>query len=279
MQTVAAAAGINITEFDAEFNVDLQTTQLQDIIASGEFDGIIVAALFGEGLIPDLEEALALGMKIVVLNQVVGPALDTAEPQVDGFSASVLAPPLRSGERMGELVVQACADKDPCNVVYFYGIRGIPLDIALRDGFDAVTSANPAITVVAEGEGLYLGPDQGIAQMQDILVATPDFDVVVGADQPIQGVEIVLTDAGVLEGVALIGLGGSTHALAAISSGTWFAGVMGAPATEGRLAMEAMVAALTEGTSLGGIDPLTELPDGGLVVKDNVMLFLPEWNG
>ena len=46
-----------------------------------------------------------------------------------------------------------------------------------------------------------------------------------------------------------------------IKAGTWFGDVMGATATEGRLAMEAMVQALADGTAAGGIDPLTTLPD------------------
>lgn len=278
MEKVAAGANIKITEFDAQFDAALQTTQLQDVITSGRYAGIVVAALNGAGLIPDLQVALDKGMKVVVLNQVVGTALDTPDPQVAGISASVLAPPLRSGERMGKLVLQACEGKDPCRVVYFYGIKGIPLDIALKEGFDKTIAANPAIKVVAEGEGKYLGPDQGISQMQDILVATPEFDVVVGADQPIQGVQIVLAEKGLLDKVALIGLGGSKPALDAIAGGQWFGGVMGAPGTEGRLAMEAMVKALA-GTDSGGIDPLLTLPDDGLVTKSNVGLFTPEWNG
>ena len=44
--------------------------------------------------------------------------------------------------------------------------------------------------------------------MQDIITATPDFNVVVGSDQSIQGVLLALQDAGMTD-VKLIGLGGS----------------------------------------------------------------------
>ena len=44
---VAAANGMELTEFDAQFNADLQTTQLQDVISSGQYQGIIVSALNG----------------------------------------------------------------------------------------------------------------------------------------------------------------------------------------------------------------------------------------
>ena len=278
MDKIAAENGITLTEYDAQFNADLQTSQLQDAMATGQYQGMIVSALNGVGLLPDLQAAAADGVKIVALNQIIGPALDTADPQDPAIVASVLAPPLRSGQRLGELTLKACEGIDPCNVVYFYGLKGIPLDVALKQGFDEVTAQNPAIKVVAEGEGQYLGPDVAMQQMQDIITATPDFSVVVGSDQSIQGILLALQDAGLTD-KKLIGLGGSAPAIQGIKDGTWFGDVMGAPATEGKLAIEALVAALKDGTAAGGIDPLTTLPDEGLITAENVDKFTAEWNG
>ena len=277
MDEIAAENGIKITEFDGQFDAALQTTQLQDVIADGRYDGIIVSALAGGAIIPDLQAASAAGMKIVGLNQVIGDRLDTADPQDPSISASIMAPPLRSGERLGKLTLMACEGLDPCDVVYFYGIKGIPLDVAIKQGFDAVTEGS-TVNVVAEGEGQYLGPDAGLAAMQDILVATPEFDVVVGADQSMQGAEIALADAGVLDNVKIIGFGGSRPAFEAVADGRWFADLMGAPGTEGRLAMNAMIDALA-GTDVGGIDTALELQDEGLVTADNVADFTAEWDG
>ena len=279
MQRLAAENDIELVEFDAQFNADLQTTQLQDAVASGQYDGIILVALNGPGLVPDVEAALDAGLEVVLFNQIVGDDLSTNEPQVDGVAASVLAPPVVTGERAGRLTVQACADLDPCRVVYIFGIRGIPLDVALRQGFDSVVADEPNIEVVAEGEGQYLGPEGGINAIQDILQAQPDFDVVVGADQPLQGVELVLTDEGKLDDVALIGLGGSSPAIEGIRDGRWFATVFYAPASEGRLAMEAMIAALADGAYTGGVDPNGGFADEGMVTAANVDQFTPEWDG
>lgn len=279
IEKVAAANGIKVVEFDGQFDGARQTAQMQDAISSGQYQGIILATFNGAGAIPDIEAAQAEGIKVVLLNQIVGTDLTTAEPQVEGLSGSVLAPPFRSGERMAALTVQACEEIDPCRVVYFYGIKGIPLDVALKDGFDSVLAQHPNISIVAEGEGKYLGPDQGLSQTQDILQVQPEFEVIIGADQAMQGAQIALEDEGVLEKVSIIGLGGSVAAMEGIKSGAWFGGVMGAPGTEGRLAMEAMVDALKSGASAGGIDPLTTLPDGGLITQDNVDKFTPEWNG
>ena len=279
MQRVAGAANVEMVEFDAQFNPDLQTTQLQDAITGGRYDGIILVAINGPGLVPDVEAALDAGLEVVLFNQIVGNDLATNEPQVEGIAASIMAPPVVTGQRAAQITVDACAGLDPCRVVYLFGIRGIPLDVALRQGFDSVIAGQPNIAVVAEGEGQYLGPEGGINAMQDILQAHPDFDVVVGADQSLQGVELVLADEGKLDGVALIGLGGSSPAIEGIADGRWYGTVFYAPGTEGRLAMEAMVAALTDGTRGGGIDPNANFLDGGKVVAANVGEFTPEWDG
>ena len=279
MQRLADENNIELVEFDAQFNADLQTTQFQDAVASGQYDGIILVALNGPGLVPDVEAALDAGLEIVLFNQIVGDDLSTNEPQVEGIAASVMAPPVVTGERAGRLTIQACAGLDPCRVVYIFGIRGIPLDVALRQGFDSVVAAEPNIEIVAEGEGQYLGPEGGINAIQDILQAQPEFDVVVGADQPLQGIELVLTDEGKLDDVALIGLGGSSPAIEGIRDGRWFATVFYAPASEGRLAMEAMIAALADGTYTGGVDPNGGFVDEGMVTVANVDQFTPEWDG
>ena len=278
-EAIASANGINITEFDAQFDPAKQTAQLQDAIASGKYDGIVLCAIYGVGLIPDIEAAIAEGIEIVVLNQVVGADLTTSDPQVDGIAASVLAAPYRSGTRHGNLTVKACEGNDDCKVVFIYGIKGIPLDDAIRQGFDDVISNHSNIKVVAEGEGKYLGPDGGIAATQDILSSGKAFDVMVGADQSMQGAAIVLADEGMTGKVKLIGLGGSAPAIKGIADGSWFAGVFGAPGTEGRLAMEAMVDALNNGVDQGGIDPLSSIPDEGLMTAENISKFTAEWDG
>ena len=43
--------------------------------------------------------------------------------------------------------------------------------------------------------------------------------------------------------------------------------------------MEAMVQALTDGTHVGGVDPLTEVPDDGLITAANVEKFTAQWKG
>lgn len=278
MESIGAGAGVELVEFDGQFTPGEQSKQIQDVIASGDYDGIIIAGIDGAALIPDLEAAIATGLPVVVLNQVIGEKLDTAEPQFEGASASVMVPPLESGRLLGQLTMDACEGVSPCNVVYFYGIKGTPIDTAVKMGFDEVTAANPDIKIVAEAEGQYLGPDVALAAMQDVLQRSKDFSVVTGPDQAMVGVELALSDAGISD-AKIIGFGGSEVAIQAVKDGKWFGDLFGAPYTEGELAMQAMIAALRDGTVTGGINPLADFPNGGLVTADNVADFTPQWAG
>jgi ribose transport system substrate-binding protein len=76
-----------------------------------------------------------------------------------------------------------------------------------------------------------------------------------------------------------VGDGASAAALAGVASGAWYADVAQAPASEGRLAVLALVRALRTGQNSGGIDPVAELPDGGVVTKANVSQFTAQWPG
>jgi ribose transport system substrate-binding protein len=279
MQKVAAKRNAQVTEFDAQFDATKQAQQIQDVIASGKYQGIVLNPT-GAGLETDVAAALKAGIKVAVIGQILGTRLDTSAPQVKGVTVSVVAPPLRSGQRLGLLTLQACKGKNPCRVVYFYGLKGNPGDVAYKQGFDQVIAKNKAIKIVATGEGKYLGPDVALAAMQDILQSHPDFEVAVGADQPMQGVQQALEQVHKLNKVAIIGLGGSQVALKDVASHKWFGDVFGAPQTEGSLGMTALLDALQKGLDRGqGIDPLSAVGHNGLVTQKNVNKFKAQWKG
>ena len=133
MDKIAKKNGMKITEFDAQFKPGEQAKQIQDVLASKKYKAIIIASVDGAGIIPSLQDAVSAGLKVGILNQVVGTKLDTAKPQFKGPSVVVMVPPKVSGQRVGKLTLKACEGVNPCRVVYFYGIKGIPLDTAIKD--------------------------------------------------------------------------------------------------------------------------------------------------
>ena len=109
----------------------------------------------------------------------------------------------------------------------------------------------------------------------------PDISVIVSADQAITGAVQAVAALGLQAQVALVGYGGGAIAFQGIASGERYGTVMQMPATEGRLAVEQLILAIRTGTPQPGFDPLSTLPDGGVVTKANVETFLPlaEWPG
>jgi len=281
-QAAAAAGNAKLTVFDANLDPAAQTKQLQDATASGKFDGIITQPLFGAGLVDGVKAAIAAGIGVGNIDQILGADQTTADAQVDGLMANVAFVPSELGRKIGELVVKACADMkaNPCTIGYIYSVKAAALDTTLRKAFDEATAAYPQIKVVGEGESFYTTA-LGLKASQDILQARPDVSVIVGADQAITGAVQAVDAAGVKGKVALVGYGGGAIALQGIASGERYGTVMQMPATEGRLGTEQLIQAIRSGTPVPGMDPLATLPDGGVVTKENVATFLPlaEWPG
>jgi ribose transport system substrate-binding protein len=279
-KAAATAGNANLTPFDGNLNPATQTQQLQDAIASGKYDGIVLQPVYGPALVPGALEAIKAGIAIGNIDQILGSDNTTAEAQVEGQLVNVVFVPSELGRKIGELVVEACADANPCNVGYIWSVKAAALDATLKEAFDEATSVNPNIKVVAEGESFYTTP-LGLKAAQDMLVAHPDLTVITGADQAITGAVQAVADAGVKDKVKLVGYGGGTIAFQGIASGDRYGTVMQAPATEGGLGVAMFIEAIRTGVAAPGIDVLADLPDGGVVTKDNVegFLTLGEWPG
>ena len=65
-------------------------------------------------------------------------------------------------------------------------------DSAITTAFDATLAKDPNDSVVASADGLY-EPSVSLTQVQDILVAQPNLNVIVGADQNCEGAQSALT--------------------------------------------------------------------------------------
>jgi len=279
-QAVASDNNATMKVFDADNSPQTQYSQLQDVITSGQYNGIILQPIFGTGLITLVKQAIAKGIKVVNMDQILGPDLSTDKPQVAGLSANVTFVPTEIGTKLGMLVVQACQAKNlnPCNVGYLYDIKASALDVAISGAFNKAIAADPAIKVVAQGQSFF-SPTDGLTAVQDMLAAKPDLNLIVGSDQGIEGGAQALAAAHKTGKVILVGYGASAAALAGVASGAWYADVAQAPASEGREAVLALVKALRTGQSSGGIDPVAQLPDGGVVTKANVSQFTAQWPG
>jgi ribose transport system substrate-binding protein len=280
-QAAAAAGNAKLTVFDANLVPATQVKQLQDATASGKYDAIITQPLYGAGMVEDVKKAIAAGISVGNIDQVLGADMTTANSQVEGLSANVAFVPSELGRKIGELVVAACADlkANPCNIGYIWSVKAAALDIALKKAFDEVIASHPEIKIVDESGESFYTTALGLTVSQNIVSAHPDISVIVSADQAITGAVQAVKD--IKDKVRLVGYGGGAIAFQDIAAGTRFGTVMQAPATEGRLGTEQLIQAIRTKTIMPGVDPLASLPDGGVVTKANVETFLPlaEWPG
>jgi ribose transport system substrate-binding protein len=275
-QAIAADNNASLTVFDANNDPNKQFSQLQNAITAGGYDGIITQPIESTNLIPLVQQAISKNIKVVNIDQVLGPKLNTSEKQVTGLSGNVAFVPTDIGTKLGKLVVQACTthNLNPCNVGYLYDIKASALDTAIRSSFNQAIASSPSVKIVAEGQDFFT-PAMGLKAAQDMIQSKPDMNLIVGSDQGIEGASQAVGS----KKIVLVGYGGSAAGDAGVSSGAWFGTVAQAPATEGRVGTQQMVAAIRKGTNSPADNPLDGLPDGGVITKTNVKLFHPEWPG
>ena len=278
-----ADGNVELTVFDGEFSGATQLAQLQDAIATGQYDGFVIFPNDGVAIIPAVEEAAAEGLPIVAAYAPIGPDITTATPQVDGVIGTVFHPDKVMGAANGELVVQACKeehpDANPCKVAYISGGNTVLFEIAKREAFDEVIkAADIPIEVVASQEGNYL-IDASRTAAENILQANPDVNVIAATgDQMTYGVAQAVEDAGKTGTISLIGMGAAVEGVAAVKDGTWFGTTLFLPQDEGRIATEMLIKTLrgetVEQTEVNLIDLS---PIGASFTRDTTEDFTPQW--
>jgi ribose transport system substrate-binding protein len=275
-QAVAGDNNAKITVFDANNDPNKQFSQLQNVLTSGGYDGIVIQPIESTNLITPVQDAIGKKLKVVNIDQIIGPRLDTVAKQVQGLAANVTFVPTDIGTKLGKLVVQACQQNNlnPCNVGYLYDIKASALDVAIRKAFNQAIAGTPSVKVVAEGQSFFT-PAKGLSATQDMLQAKPDLSLIVGADQGIEGA----TQALGKKKVILVGYGGSAAAVQGVQSGAWYGDVAQNPATEGRVGMQQLIESIRSGKDFAAVNAVNQLPGDGVITKANASQFHPEWPG
>jgi ribose transport system substrate-binding protein len=277
-QAAAAAGNATLTVLLVD-DPAAQAVQLRDAVASGGFDGIIVQPPVGAALVPAVEEAISAGIPIANVDRVLGEDLTTSAAQVDGLAANVVFVPSEIGRKLGQVTLEACdrSGTGLCRVGYLFAARDTILGDAIRAGFDAAIASQPGVHVVADAAAV--GAEAGLAAAEDMLAAQAGVDVIVGSDQAITGALQAAAEAGRADAVAMVGYGGGAVAVQGVQTGDRFATVALVPGTEGRLVVEQLIAAIRSGEPTPGVDPVAQLPAGGIVRAENAAAFTPEWPG
>ena len=241
----AIELGYEAEIYDGKFDAAHQYSQIEDVLAGGQFAGMIVAPNDSVGIAGAFEQVIEAGVPIATTLFPIGPELNSLEPQVPGITATVASPPVAGATWQAEAAAAYCADKDPCNVILIIGAKIFAFDNLRLETFEKVLAQHPNIKIVGTGEGWY-SPDASLKAMQDMLQAARDVHVVLSnADQHLVGAEIALEAEGYnVADLYLSGGGAAAIAIEAIREGRWDATLAYFPKTMGSLAMEQIANAI-----------------------------------
>ena len=278
-KAVAGASGVRVVVFDSQTSYTSQASQLQNVINSGQYQGIILQPVYGAALLKTVQKAIKKGIKVVNIDQILGTKYTTDQIQVKGLAGNVVFFPSKIGTQLGTLAQQACGTANPCKIGLVHNYTGYEPDGAITVAFKAQIAKNANDQIVAEGDGLYQA-GVAVTQVQNMLTAHSDINVIVGADQDCEGAQVALT-AAKNTSVKLVCYGGSAAGQAQLKSATgpWFADVLQVPATEGQLGMSMLIKAMKTGKSQGSKNPVAGLPNNGILTPANAGKFTGEWPG
>jgi ribose transport system substrate-binding protein len=277
-KAVAETTGhVNVQVFDSQSTDTLQVSDLQQVISSGKFQGIITQPIYGPVLVPGVEAAIKKGIKVVNIDQILGTNYSSDQIEVHGLSGNVVFFPAKIGTQLAAETILACGSANPCQIALVHNYIGDEPDAEITSTFDAGIAKDATASIVANGDGLYT-PSVALTFIADQLVAHPSLNVIVGADQDCEGAQSALTSAKNTS-VKLVCYGASATGIAAVKSGAWFADVAQLPATEGELGMIALIKAMKTGKGSGSQNPVAKLPNNGIVTQANAGKFNGEWPG
>lgn len=277
-QKQAKASHVVLTVFNAATTPTKQYDELQTVISTHAYQGIITQPIVSTNLVPLVKEAISDHISVANMDQELGPKLTTAAPQVKGLAVNVVFVPTKIGQKLGVLVSEACAKLNPCNIGYMFDIKDSSLDTAIHGAFMKQIDRHKNIKIVTTGQS-YFTPSKGEAAAQDMLTGHPTLNLIVGSDQGMEGSTVAIGEAGKTGKVILVGYGASEAAVKGIEAGKWFASVAQLPASEGQLAVKYLAESIRTHKTFGGIDPVTKVEDNGIITKANAASFHAQWPG
>lgn len=254
--------GAELTILDPGLDAQKQYSQIQDAIAQGELDGLLIAPLNGPALAPLVRQADAAGISTVAINYPLTSDYSGSDPTVPGLDGLVWKPLTETGELLAEQVVAACRGVDPCEAVYLSISPTLPAERAVYDAFSKDLAQHPEITELPPMGPTMAQRGPAVRVTQDLLQAHPGVDVIVSTDAALFGSEVALRQAGRTWGtgdgeVRLVGWGGTEDAVERIGDGSWSSLQITLPdetTTEALRILEAAHAGTLEAPE--GVDPV-----------------------
>ncbi|WP_342238171.1 substrate-binding domain-containing protein [Inquilinus sp. OTU3971] len=265
----AAKAGCQVATADAQNDMGKQIGDVEDMVSKG-VNLLIINAADPQGLVPAINAAAAAGVKVVAIDSTVDPKAR--------YITLIQSSNDQNGFQVGQWLAQSTAGKD-LKIALLSGEKGNVVGQERRLGVfrglvegQLVKDGKVSFAVVGQGWGGWTH-EGGLKAMEDLLVAHPDINVVLGEnDSMVLGARKALEAAGKLNDVLLLAAAdGQKEALQLIQEGQYGATGLNDPDLIARTAVDVGMKALDG--SLPADFPKTDLTTPSAITKDNVAKF------
>jgi ribose transport system substrate-binding protein len=283
-QKAAKKVGAQLDVFNGNYSSATQLTQIQDAIASGKYQALVVEAIDGSAVCKPLLAAAKSGMIVSIFNAPIcgnGRSLYT-KGTIGYFGGN----DYEYGQLAGKEMIKALHGKG--TVASVTGPAASSIVQVTEEGLVAELKKAPGIKLVAEEDGEWDAAD-GLTATQDIVSANPNIQgIVYGVDQmAIPSIKYLVGD-GKIGGIKIVSLGATTNAASAIRAGHMYAGVIQLPAQESEYAVTAAIQTFDKkAINVPGWDAKTKiynlitdpsLKGNPVIDKTNLNSFKPEWS-
>ncbi|MGH7006515.1 MAG: substrate-binding domain-containing protein [Alphaproteobacteria bacterium] len=262
----AESLGCEVISADAQNDLNKQVADIEDMVAQG-INALIVNPRDSKGLVPAVNAATAAGVKVFVIDS-------TLDPQAQ-FVTLVQSSNTQNGLLVGQWLADQSKGKD-LKIALISGDKGNEVGQERRLGVLAGllegqlrNEGHAHFQVVGQGWGAW-GNEGGLKAMEDLLVANPDINVVLGEnDSMVLGAQKALEQAGRLDGVLLLAAAdGQKEALKMIKDGKYGATGLNDPALVASTAVDLAKKAI-DGSLAADISKITYTTPLA-ITKDNV---------
>jgi ribose transport system substrate-binding protein len=270
----AEKLGVELDYKPGDWTTETNLSLLQDVAASGDYDGIIISVVDGNAMCEPVKEVAAKIPTAIVISQICGDSTYT-----EGTAFFSGRNDYEDGQKVAQMVADALGEAGG-KVGYLDGPISQSNAVNLTNGFTDKLKEFPNLELVASVPADF-DPAKALTASEDMLQAHPDIAAIAaGADNMAESAIKALENAG-KDDVKVIGYAGTKGAFDAIRSGKMTGTVMALPYNETEAAVKAVVATLNGETLpsnvyLDGEDPMFE-GKGNLITKDNVDKFEAQW--
>ncbi len=277
-QDEAAKLNVDLTITDAKNDAQTMNDQVNTMIVSG-IKGLAVASVDPTANKPTAQAATDANIPMITSNRTLDMkygGIGGANPILHtGFND------YQMGGFQGELLIKACANKNPCNVGLQVGTLGATPQVQREKGLmDKIASATNIKIVMRETNDF--DPVKAADVTQTMLQKNSNIDFLLAQTDPeALAAATVLKEQGLASKIGVIGIGGSKEGVEAVASGKMYGTVRVSGHDDGATSLDTLYAIVTGKGSTLTVDTSGDRPtvvvSAMIITKDNAAANPGDW--